>query len=335
MENKKELQLKEEALGTYQQAQEDPNKHVLNSEEAYWEAVIDPENEDEIIFDLCLLEELEDILEQGVKQENAYAAHELLPLDFLPIVAEEATFEENNHVPAPDKEWLLDIDVTAEIIHEDEKFAVELDRILQRIRTSDKDELEEITIDFIPLVVPAEEAAIDEDLAAKTNEFEVVYEEIAHAEAANEREDQKESTEVTLTTKDERVDATEETATEEDLAVKLHESEVVNEAIESKDAIIEKKEQKEGEEAVVNTIAEIFAEEVSKESGNTESTAINEAIAFNIDEDLEERVSIFNELFRTCDAESKLILLDEILAVGDERDLKFFDHPGPGRGPES
>jgi hypothetical protein len=34
--------------------------------------------------------------------------------------------------------------------------------------------------------------------------------------------------------------------------------------------------------------------------------------------------SIFQELFRTCDSESKLILLDEILAVGDEKEVHFL-----------
>ncbi|MGB5226742.1 MAG: hypothetical protein WBN55_00660, partial [Eudoraea sp.] len=34
--------------------------------------------------------------------------------------------------------------------------------------------------------------------------------------------------------------------------------------------------------------------------------------------------SIFQELFRTCDTESKLILLDEILAVGDEKEVHFL-----------
>jgi hypothetical protein len=34
--------------------------------------------------------------------------------------------------------------------------------------------------------------------------------------------------------------------------------------------------------------------------------------------------SIFQELFRTCDTESKLILLDEILVVGDEKEVYFL-----------
>jgi hypothetical protein len=34
--------------------------------------------------------------------------------------------------------------------------------------------------------------------------------------------------------------------------------------------------------------------------------------------------SIFQELFRTCDTESKLILLDEVLAVGDEKEVYFL-----------
>ncbi|QLG47016.1 HEAT repeat domain-containing protein [Costertonia aggregata] len=35
--------------------------------------------------------------------------------------------------------------------------------------------------------------------------------------------------------------------------------------------------------------------------------------------------SIFEELFRTCDTDSKLILLDEVLAVGDQKEIEFLD----------
>lgn len=35
--------------------------------------------------------------------------------------------------------------------------------------------------------------------------------------------------------------------------------------------------------------------------------------------------SVFKDLFRTCDTEAKLILLDEVVAVGDEKDLDFLE----------
>ena len=35
--------------------------------------------------------------------------------------------------------------------------------------------------------------------------------------------------------------------------------------------------------------------------------------------------NVFEDLFRTCDTEAKLILLDEMIAVGDKRDLEFLE----------
>lgn len=37
------------------------------------------------------------------------------------------------------------------------------------------------------------------------------------------------------------------------------------------------------------------------------------------------RFNVFEDLFRTCDTEAKLILLDEIIAVGDESDIEFLE----------
>ena len=257
-----------------------------NSEEAYWELVLDPEKEDEIVFDLCLMEELEDILAQAIRPEESYAPHEILPLDFLPIVAGEPK------LPQPDtslNEDLFNIEVELEEVHQDAKFADELDRILHKIRTSSEEDEEEIRLDFIPFVVETEEVVVpkpeDRPVEANLQDLDVDYEAV---EIGNDLLDvAKEidaSTAVSLETqKDHLKDA------------ESIEQESINE--------------REDKEKALDETLETFQNEPF----------------FDLIEALDDRVSIFNELFRTCDAESKLILMDEILAVGDERDLRFLD----------
>lgn len=250
----------------------------INSEEAYWEAVLDPEKEDEIVFDLCLMEELEDILAQAIRPEDSYAQHEILPLDFLPIVAEEACEEQKEGQSSSDP--IMHIEVEEEVVHQDAKFVEELDRILQKVRTSETEE-EEITLNFIPLVVESEQDEVPQSHAEEQElpieDLEVVYEEEKGLIESRE--------EASITLPWERPVEEEKTEALEEISTALVEAS--NEEYKSED--------------------------------------VQHEPQFDLFDALDDRVSIFNELFRTCDAESKLILLDEILAVGDERDLRFLD----------
>ena len=261
------------------------NESGVSSEEAYWEAVLDPEEEDEIIFDLCLMEELDDILSQAVKPEGSYAAHEILPLDFLPIVEDEDIAQ--HHKSTGNQDPILDIEVFEEVVDEDEKFAQELDRILQKVKASAELEEEEIILDFIPVVVDTEEEerpAIEHDSQDISLDELIVYYEEEKGHNATEDEQRSKPEELSIVMPWETSDIPDSLSP-------------LQEDIEEPGLLLEQ---------------ELYRE-------NTEEEAL-----FELNTELDERVSIFNELFRTCDAESKLILLDEILAVGDERDLRFL-----------
>ena len=284
MENKEEIEFdKEDMFEILQNSNPQQSNEVsLNSEEAYWEAVLDPEQEDEQIFELCFMEELDEILSQTDTPQETWAPHEILPLNFLPIIANEENEKPSEHSNRTDP--IFNIEVHAEIVHEDEKFAEELNTILKRIKDAENNDETELEPDFIPLVVDNEE-----DEKATT----IMQEEL-------ELEDSQISREVTEgITEEEQID---------ELAIKLPWEE-------SEELFYLDLEQ----EALLNM--ELAYEEVVPETSDIKK---QEAL-FELNTMLEERVSIFNELFRTCDAESKLILLDEILAVGDEKDLRFLD----------
>ena len=110
---------------------------------------LNPDFEDEIIFDLCFMEELEDIL-SDYKEEDREAT--FLPLDFLPVVSEEDELkaakasDSNNNSGTESNEKL-----------EEESFRVELEAILDNIRShegiiTDEDK-EDKELEFLPIVV--------------------------------------------------------------------------------------------------------------------------------------------------------------------------------------
>ena len=290
MENKENIEWDEEAVfkmnleGDLQQQSDN-----LNSEEAYWDAVLDPGHEDEDIFELCFMEELEEILSEADRPQESWSPQEVLPLNFLPIIENEADAQaKSDKVP---KDPIFEIEVTAEVVDEDEMFAEELSRILKRIRNTTIDEAENQLPDFIPFVV--------EDMDAGSGITDELSQEMENADPI---------VETTTGAKEDVKDSP-----DEELEIKLP----WEDHTEQPHPLIAG--------AEINNI-DLDFEEVQ---GTTPTTATgrkkDDTIAFDVNSLLEERVSIFNELFRTCDTESKLILMDEILAVGDERDLKFLE----------
>ncbi|MCW5515195.1 hypothetical protein [Muriicola sp. Z0-33] len=255
----------------------------LNSEEAYWEAVLDPEYIDESIFEVCFMEELDEILSITAPPKQGWAPDEILPLDFLPIIAQDN--EENTSVQTRITDPLWNIEVNEEVVHQDELFAEELQRILNRIKKADDAEQQDLTDDFIPFVIDAE--------ADKTIRPIAQSEEELQSPEVNE---------------DVQTQAIEEELEEIILPWENNQSSTEDKA----------------DQLSLPDIDLEYEEVVSAASIGASANDEQEAL-FELNAVLEDRVSIFNELFRTCDAESKLILLDEILAVGDERDLKFLD----------
>ncbi|NAS13196.1 HEAT repeat domain-containing protein [Poritiphilus flavus] len=233
------------------------------------EHLLDQEMEDEIIFEICFMEDLQDILDEADPEKEA--AREVLPLDFLPIVTEtdekgsaeqeadaEASILKNMEVVA---EIIGSGDVMDEVLSDEQPFAV-------REGASEVDF--ELDFNFLPFVV--EEAMDLDNMYSEENaaykEMEVVFEEIT--------------------------DLTEQP----------------DESIMDVDWELNPRFEK--EKLKIGDITAPQQEEdengsVILEHGRQELSTF----------------SIFQEFFRTCDLESKLILLDEIPAVGEEKELLF------------
>ena len=226
-------------------------------------------DENPAIFDLCVREEFEDILDEVTRQDDP----EFLSLSFLPIV--EVTDKEmtstsddfNGNKPSGE-------------LDEEEKFIEDLDSILNNItmkNSPDKPEHEEIVPDFLPRVISNEDA--DELQANKksTREIEVVPEPL-----------------------------------EGPVTSGLH-PEISGGASDEND-----KEFETNVEENSGNLQNMIAGERKDLLENQESA--------NSQEPCEDSYgfSIFHEMFRDFDSESKLILLDEILVVGEEKELCFL-----------
>ena len=256
---------------------------------------LDPEFEDEIIFDLCFMEELEDILTEFNESEDQEVNY--LPLDFLPLISEEEELKST-----VDPKTVENSDVKTKEILEEESFKEELEAILDKIKTHNVEDVskgeEDSELEFLPLVVESnaekesedlEVTAVDDLLAIEVNEEEVIEEE----KISN-------------------------------LHNKLPQVNwLPKQELESSEIIAQK-----------SIDWKAFVNE-SQGSGNmAQSAALNESARYDNlagDDNKDDNAipafygfSIFQELFRTCDTESKLILLDEILAVGDEKEVLFL-----------
>ncbi len=256
---------------------------------------LDPEFEDEIIFDLCFMEELDDILTEFNESDQEV---NYLPLDFLPMVSEEEKIKST-----VDPQNSENSDVEREEILEEESFKEELEAILDKIKTHDEDYVneneEDSELEFLPMVVERNAEEDSEDLittdenilAIEVNEEQVIQEE--------------------------RISNLHNKFLEVDWLPK--------EELESSETIAQKS---------IDWMA--FAKESEVYDNTGHSDGLNDPqLNYNIEADHSDNenvnpiqefrgFSIFQELFRTCDTESKIILLDEILAVGDEKEVLFL-----------
>lgn len=274
----------------------DENTNELLDVPVEWEELLDTETEDENIFELCFMEELEDILVDATSTVQG-----VLPLDFLPIVEGIAQPEEEHEPANTSPNPLLDMEVEAEVVHENEKFSIELNSILHRIREN-RDGEEEMAVDFIPLVT---EATIPTDMdktkkisTLQLNEMEVYFEEVIVSQILP----------ADNTPRPSGADGKDKTA-----RCRIDGIEVTYEQVPG---------------AIPRDAGEIdlqFEPEEKAEAltgGNDVDPASAEVVGY---EEVTDRASIFYELFRTLDSESKLILLDEVLAVGEARELHFLE----------
>lgn len=250
---------------------------------------LNAEQEDEIIFDLCFMEELQDILDEYDESEKEV---NFLPLDFLPVVSEDEEIEPGNTAQTEEEQ---------DDAEDEEKFRKELETILATIESPQEDvstDPDEAELEFIPIVVETKveekvenitENSDDAILSIEVNDLEVVEEEeVFHMYNEYQLTDMVPEPEL------ESFD----TANQNSIDWKMFTSDI--------------------------------GLTLNAEYPNTHNeTGWNEQIEAGSDEtgnpDSEFRgFSIFQELFRSCDTESKLILLDEILAVGDEKEVHFL-----------
>ena len=257
---------------------------------------LNPEFEDEIIFDLCFMEELEDILSDYKEEDKD---EEYLPLDFLPVVSEE---DELKASQASNSNKNSGIESDEKL--EEESFRVELEAILANIRSHEEiipDENKEDTeLEFLPVVVGIDmEENIEE--VSELQEEDILSLEVFSEEVVIENKAfllQNKSHEVELLPKEEMDDS-------------------------------EISDQKSPDRMTTKTEAEDFDSSTCTNSNN-DPQSNNDAADSCADVEHPDNIpefkgfSIFQELFRTCDNESKLILLDEILAVGDEKEVHFL-----------
>jgi HEAT repeat protein len=249
-----------------------------------WQHYLIPEFEDEIIFDHCFMEELEDILSEFKESEQEL---NFLPLDFLPIVSK------NNELDAQMNDQVGDDDFPeASEIDEEESFKIELEEILNKIKAQDSSNDEAVNddseSDFLPLVVKS--------TSEESSEFSL----------GNIRE-----TILALEVYDEEV------FIEKEISNLFSEVPDNSEFIEQKS--IDWK----------AFMREPAASDDMKQYSPFNATLWNKDFEAADEEDFNSipefsGFSIFQELFRTCDTESKLILLDEVLAVGDEKEVCFL-----------
>ncbi|UCD61307.1 MAG: HEAT repeat domain-containing protein [Flavobacteriaceae bacterium] len=256
---------------------------------------LDPEFEDELIFDLCFMEELEDIL-SDYKEEDQEVDY--LPLDFLPVVSEQDELKAAEAANPVKKQG-----VESDEKLEEESFRVELEAILDNIRSHEENDIndyqEDTELEFLPIVV-------DIDMEDNSGEMPEIHEEDV----------------LSLEVFGEELNVQNKAAL---LYDKFPEVDLLpGEEMEKPETA----DQKSIDWMTFKKDAEPIDDDVHAENNEpepddyAENRRRDEENLNNVPEF--KGFSIFQELFRTCDRESKLILLDEILAVGDEKEVHFL-----------
>ncbi len=248
------------------------------SEEEVTPVAPELEDENEEIFNLCCIEELQDILDD-VHQEDE---PEYLPLNFLPIVEGEA-----NAIPEENAEQIQESEINSEEISAEEKFRHDLNAILNMIAMSDnqnKPKTNDEIPEFLPLVV--EDNQVEEDHEPLNQATQLSLDFSVTSEISDE-DSEVISSEITNGNKPEA-----------GVGMDILDTPVVAETISWEDMLgISPR-----------------PDQNPDNSSDDEDDIAEELLGF----------SIFHEMFRDFDAESKLILLDEILVVGEEKELRFL-----------
>ena len=241
-------------------------------------------HEDLDIFEVCFMEELNEILDRSEIEDTSIEV-KYLPLDFLPIVVQKQSKMAKKKRKKKSDSKFNQLDVIFEEVHPDEGFRKELEDILSRVEVPDLDgniEVEYLNFKFLPFVLNEETEAdklpalIEEINAMEVNGIEIIIPEPI---------------------KDNGVLAAEETAVSDQQEERTDTCSMVDWDDLEDEIVISK----------VNGVEKPPKEECEEQLKTS---------TFGF--------SIFEELFRHCDIESKLILMDEILDLGDEKELHFL-----------
>ncbi|MGB5648240.1 MAG: HEAT repeat domain-containing protein [Muriicola sp.] len=249
--------------------------------------VIEEDNEylleDLDVFEVCFMEELNEILDRSEISDNSIEI-KYLPLDFLPIVVQKQSDMAKKKQKKRSVLNYTDLEVIFYEVHPDEAFRIELENVLSRVEVPNLDgkmEIEYLNFRFVPFVINDQEDK--NKLPALLNEI--------NAMEVN-------GVEIVLPEPDKEDDSfTEEQSSAMDI-------------------------QEEDEDTCAFVNWEDLDEEVQTVEHNGEDKPLHE----HTDKAPKQEFgfSIFEELFRHCDTESKLILLDEILELGDAKELCFL-----------
>lgn len=261
--------------------------------------ILDAENEDEEIFNLCFKEELEDILNE-LEEESEFTA--ILPLDFLPVVTENNEFLVEDKAPTiEEKDLDIDLGNTLNDEFQEVEFQLQLEDLLDGLKKEDIDDVDINNIDvveasFLPLVTNDEiehtAEQIDSDKIS-INEIVVFHEPVEYEEDYFEMYRE---------------------------LLKVEWMPVEESSLPSLDKPIDWN-------GITQSSAPVETQPTL--TNNTETMTANvKPKPLNCLPEEEKTMncfSIFAEMFRDSDKESKLILLDEILAIGEEKELEFLN----------
>ena len=262
-----------------------------------WEDVLDPDYEDEVIFSHCCLDEFRDLIQEIGEPLLKAGDPGTLPLDFLPLVenipveektADSAAKEKNDTGEKPGNEIVLSTDQEE---HPEERITREIEALISQDEHTDISQHAEeecFNLNFLPLLV-------DEDIEETESETPIDTDEIATLEVIGEELRQR----IPEAYKD--ADRIPENWSWQVLPKETYQ------AVKSIDW---------ADIASKNREFELAAEAENKQQHQSGRTSQEELSPYGF--------SIFEELFRSADTESKLILLDELLAIGDEKEWFFL-----------
>jgi hypothetical protein len=255
-----------------------------------WEDVLNPEFEDEVIFNHCCLQEFRELIQEIGEPLLQTGDPGTLPLDFLPLIVEEQGAQKTTE-PQDTAEETIDTSMgfksgLDQRLHAEERITREIEALLS-MENEDTPQFHEeedvFNLNFLPILVDeaGNPSVKDDKEELDLRSIEVIAE--------------------TLMQKVPKA-FTKANRASENYSIQVPPEESF-EAVKS-----------------INW-ASIASQNLQLTLDQEEDTQLKNT---SIKRDDPYGFSIFQELFRTADTESKIILLDEVLAIGDEKELFFL-----------